>query len=944
MQTQPLNRLLGQVRKTLAAHHQDDADLLARYRDARDPDALDALVRKHAPLVLAACRKVLPDTDADDVFQATFLVLMRDARNIRKGQSVGAWLYGVAHRLALQARSNQARRARLEGKARARDSADPPDLSWREACAALHEELDRLPDGYRMPLLLCYLDGKSRDEAASELGWTLNRVRGQLERGRERLRRRLERRGIALSAGLLAAVAGNSVTAGGPPARLIQSALRAAAGRPSAGAAALAHGAPRMSLPIKVACVVGLVCVGLGIGLGQVPPPPGGARPQAQADPTAKEGPAAKAAPADRLAPITVEATGRVVDPDGKPVVGAKVTFLQDPLREDAQALYPEASTGMTDKDGKFQFPVSMFPQGPSGHEPMGRLTAIVPGFAPAGTGTGLPKSFKDRTLKLARDDVPLENRFIDLQGRPVAGVTARCVAVIVSPDNDLGQWLKDIKENKLQPGGTTPGMPIPAPQLGLTQSATSDTEGRIKLTGIGHGRVAFVRIDGPKIESRMFWIMTHDHDPVQVPQHKNAFSLFADQPVHGSKSDIVVAQCTPVEGVVKDLDTGKPIAGATVYNALNLPYGMGRETVETKTDGQGRYRLDGRPNRTGYRVTVTPPKGDPYLLTADYPPRVEPGKTATLNFNVKRGVFITGKVTDATTGKPLRAAIQFHTWGDNPHLKGIHPVWGSRTTSTADGTYQLVGLPGRGLLTAKLDELRRGRCVVGAGADRIKGHEMEGQSFRTVPERTFPSLVNSLAEVDAKADGQNVCDITITTGKTVKGTIVDPDGQPLTGVRINGAIGSDVHLPAQPKAEFTISAVNPHAPKPYFFYHDKKNLAVAVILKGDEPDDFKVTLQRAAVITGRLLGEDGEPFADTEISGAIDDNQLGLKGGWYGFFYGKTGKDGKFRIEGLVPGVKLSARVMRNHQFAEQIFEHLGFGAGEERDLGDIKVKPVKE
>src|SRR5256885_11877682 len=135
MQTQPLNRLLGQVRKTLAAHHEDDADLLARYRAARDPDALDALVRKHAPLVLAACRKVLPDADADDVFQATFLVLMRDARRIRQGQSVGSWLYGVAHRLALQARANRARRSRIEGKAPARPASGTPDLSWKEAGA-----------------------------------------------------------------------------------------------------------------------------------------------------------------------------------------------------------------------------------------------------------------------------------------------------------------------------------------------------------------------------------------------------------------------------------------------------------------------------------------------------------------------------------------------------------------------------------------------------------------------------------------------------------------------------------------------------------------------------------------------------------------------------------------------------------------------------------------
>src|SRR5947209_1361476 len=83
---------------------------------------------------------------------------------------------GHDHPLALQARADRAGRKRLERKARMNEPAGPPDLSWREACAALHEELDRLPDGYRLPLLLCYLEGKSRDEAAAELGWTVNRV------------------------------------------------------------------------------------------------------------------------------------------------------------------------------------------------------------------------------------------------------------------------------------------------------------------------------------------------------------------------------------------------------------------------------------------------------------------------------------------------------------------------------------------------------------------------------------------------------------------------------------------------------------------------------------------------------------------------------------------------------------------------------------------------
>ena len=481
--------------------------------------------------------------------------------------------------------------------------------------------------------------------------------------------------------------------------------------------------------------------------------------------------------------------------------------------------------------------------------------------------------------------------------------------------------------------------------QLGIATTSTSDKDGRIKLTGIGRGRVAFVRIDGPTIESKLIWIMTHDHDTVAVPQHPNSFSLFADQPVHGCKSDIVAAPCIPVEGVVNDLDTGKPIAGATVYNALNAPYGMGRHIVEIKTDGQGRYRLTGRPNRTGYRVTVTPPKGEPYILTADYPPAVEPGKTATLNFNVKRGVFITGKVIDQATGNPMRAAIEYKTWGDNPHLKGMHPVWWIRTTSAPDGTYQLVGLPGRGLVHAKLDEHRRPQFLVGAGAENIKGHEMQGQSFVTVPERTFPGMVNTLVEVDAKADGQNVADIAIITGRTVKGKFEDPDGKPLSKVIIHGAIGVGVYTSPLPNPEFTLTAINPHAPNPYFFYQREKNLAAAVIIKGDEPDGFTVKLQHAATITGRLLGDDGQPLADTEISGAIDDHQLGLKGGWYGFFVGRTDKEGKFKINGLLPGAKLSARVNRRlFGLGAQIFEGLGFSAGEVRDFGDIKVKPAKE
>jgi len=170
----PLNQLVRHLRQAVQAHRLDllsDAELLERFRVRTDPAAFEAIVRRHGERVLAACHKVLDDhADVEDAFQATFLTLLREANGIRNQQSLGGWLYGVAHRIALQARSRSARRARAEARKTTCLGEEAPDLSWREACAILHEELDRLPDTYRLPLLLCYLEGKSRDEAAQQLG------------------------------------------------------------------------------------------------------------------------------------------------------------------------------------------------------------------------------------------------------------------------------------------------------------------------------------------------------------------------------------------------------------------------------------------------------------------------------------------------------------------------------------------------------------------------------------------------------------------------------------------------------------------------------------------------------------------------------------------------------------------------------------------------------
>ena len=214
-----------------------DQHLLERFVSQQDEAAFAALVERHGSMVVSVARNVLNHPqDAEDVFQATFLVLARRAGSIRKLSSVGSWLHGVAYRLAHNAKRAALARNRVESHAPARVSAESPDdLTWRELRAILHEEMERLSDKYRAPLVLCYLEGMTQDKAAEHLRLPEGTLRGRLERARLLLRGRLSRRGLA-PAVLLLADASPQVSAAIPEI-LVLTAIR------SAGAVALGRSA-----------------------------------------------------------------------------------------------------------------------------------------------------------------------------------------------------------------------------------------------------------------------------------------------------------------------------------------------------------------------------------------------------------------------------------------------------------------------------------------------------------------------------------------------------------------------------------------------------------------------------------------------------------------------------------------------------------------------------
>jgi RNA polymerase sigma factor (sigma-70 family) len=261
-------RDLGHCWHLQAALALPDDRLIELFVRLRDETAFQALLHRHGPLVFGVCRKFLYNAhDAEDAFQATFLILARKAGSVAPGSPLGHWLHGVACRVAARARKTALRRAREQFCV---DMAVVPDAAEKadsDLGPLLHEEVRRLPDKYRRPVVLCYLEGKTNEEAAQQLQWPVGTVKGRLNRAREMLRARLTRRGVGVSADSLTTALAPLTSA--LPAGLLDvtakaglcfaAADAAAGGSASAQAVALTKGVLRTMFLNKLKIVAALV-------------------------------------------------------------------------------------------------------------------------------------------------------------------------------------------------------------------------------------------------------------------------------------------------------------------------------------------------------------------------------------------------------------------------------------------------------------------------------------------------------------------------------------------------------------------------------------------------------------------------------------------------------------------------------------------------------------
>ncbi|HTU93571.1 MAG TPA: sigma-70 family RNA polymerase sigma factor [Gemmataceae bacterium] len=645
MAKEQMGVVLREIRRLVGGSPGDeptDGQLLHRFAECRDEAAFDGLLRRHGPLVFGVCRRVLGEVqDAEDAFQATFLILARRASALDRRGSVAGFLYMVAYRIALRAKADAARRRERErkaAKAMAIETAD--EWLWREVRPVLDEELQRLPEKYRLPILLCYLEGKTQQEAAGLLGWTKGTVSGRLARARDILRGRLLRRGQSLSAAALSAGLTDSASAALPASlrkASLDAALRFAVGQSATGAAVnLAQAALREmgwfqgKAIASLLLTVAVLAAATGTLLPHLAAPP---QPQPNRDEKAKQSKAADNRDTD---PVHARIEGAVIDAAGRPVPQARV-WLQELSKTTTRFRSVEV-----DRQGHFRF-VKVEPGNV-------RLAAIAKGYSLGGLNYLLQEGQvannlklkltapRDLRLRITGEDgkalkgaalsalvwktagtdwfwLPLEilkreKIVISASDRdgvltiPVLPLDALCQGIIQHPDFVRAPF------EKAKPGGEpvavrmVRGAPLTIIAIDASTGKPA-THARVTLAGLLDSRLDLIdepvddqgRLLVRLVDARMATIQVRDPELVSINWGIIRKWSGSDG---GQTFRFELCRKAKVRGRVVDAKTKKPAAGVRVglvapQDRQLLTYGF--------TDELGRYEIAGPEGRTSIKV-----------------------------------------------------------------------------------------------------------------------------------------------------------------------------------------------------------------------------------------------------------------------------------------------------------------------------------------------------
>ncbi|MDR3621508.1 MAG: sigma-70 family RNA polymerase sigma factor [Paludisphaera borealis] len=598
----------------------NDGQLLSRFLASGDETAFSILVERHGPVVMRVCRSILgPMHDPQDAFQATFLVLVKRARSLQDHASVGPWLVGVSYRIATRAKIDAFRRSIRERRA-AESRTDAISTITSPSCEVwpeLYEELGRLPGKFRDPLVLCYLEGHTAEQAAERLGCPRGTILSRMARAKERLKDQLTRRGVTVSdAALIAGLSPASASAPLPiglAAVTTRAAVKLAQHASLAGIVTLARSTVVASILIVAAfATFGLTLAAKPRPEDPTPPQAAAVPPQVAKPPASKEVP--KPGPTKLLTVETRDLT------TGSPVPGIEIKL--NVIGTDQKWL-----KATSDENGLARFQLSL----------PGEIKYLQPfasreGFVPLGLNwnSDPSSSLPDRFLLQLEKATTIKGRVIDDGGRPIASATVVIDASKRYPGSP--QWVA-VSYEKVQ----------------------TDADGRWSFTGVPEkpDAVKLAVYHHLHLDGQRFFYNTEEFKPLSALQDGSAL--------------LHLRRGTPVNGTVVAPD-GKPVAGATVYLGESSHF-VTNEIPPVVTDADGKFALG---LRAGTATSLT-------VLSPGYAPTQTMLRVGTAPVPVSIALQpphrLEGRLVDAQ-GKPItKAAVEVDAWkGFEGIRKTLHP------------------------------------------------------------------------------------------------------------------------------------------------------------------------------------------------------------------------------------------------------------------------------
>jgi len=850
-----------------------DRQLLERFAaDGRSPAgeaAFAAVIARHGPMVLNVCRQLIGDHHhAEDAFQAVFLVLAQKSRSIRDPELLGNWLYGVAIRTARCAKQQIARRRRREEGhtmsgpgaglcVPAEATAPAADLAAidREQAEAIHSAIDHLPRAFRLPVVLCYFEGLTLEQAAQRLRCPAGTVRSRLARAQEKLRIRLMHRGVVLPGAALAFVlAPRSASASIRPilcdsttrAATAFAARHAAGGALSAPAAALAREVLRTMLlsKIKFTALSFLFLASVATGAGWA------ARSFATKDepklsvaaPVAKfaareANPPPPIAKPDDAAPGRMFVTGRVLDPQGKTIPNAAVAVCGEPK----YAVVPDTlpvrlgvlvlAQGHCDGSGRFQIET---PRTSSSRYERVRATALAPGYGVAWVALDPDADEPRADVSLPAEQV-IHGRVLDLHGSPVQDAPLRILNIVRSFGGEIeGLFIRGSFEKWPEA--------FPAPMV-------SNADGRFTLRGLGRAMFAILIVNDPRFAESEIDVETEGW----VGDGPTPLGVTVFKAGGTSDSKLLTVALQPprvVTGRVTDADTGKPMAEAHV--AANF-----LRDFPVRTDADGRFRLNA-PMTNRFQFTITPPEGQPYMgvnKLLDWPKGVV---EQSIDAALPRGVVIHGKVTEAGSSAPVAGAEVRLLW--HRTRTAIQDSLSVPSLTKPDGSFQVFTGPGR-----------PGHLQVQGPSDDYVRQEIGSNVLNEGQPGGKRVYAHAFVPCDSKpgSEGQEI-NVVLKRGMTVKGRAVGVDGQPvqdawmLSRIILNGRptwLG-DAHGRVH-DGRFALHGLALDAEVPVYFLDPKGKRGATLNVSGKSSEGGSVTvrLEPCGAAKARLVDSTRKPL-----------------------------------------------------------------------------------